>query len=318
MGWGYHSFSDIVDNFGYGYGVGTFIGPTWVQYNVTWTPPSNWPAGTYQVTIQAWGDTSDSLIGSAPLVLATYAPPPPEEPGITDVSDIVNEDGTFTEDVTAESEDGNVAISIDEGVIGLTEEGEPLSEIWIIPIEEEAEIPPPEGGHIIAVSYDAGPDGATFSEPITLTITYNPDDLPEGVSEEDLVIAVWDEDADPPQWVELPSVVDTENNTVTVTLNHFTIFAIIAPPVVGEEEVVPPVEEEEEEEVIPPVEEEEEEVVTPPVEGEEEEEEEEEVVTPPVEEGEEGLAWWIWLIIGLGSATVIGLLIYFLRWRRRY
>ena len=40
-------------------------------------------------------------------------------------------------------------------------------------------------------------------------------------------------------------------------------------------------------------------------------EEEEEVITPVVEE-EEGWAWWIWLIVGLGSATVVGLLVYFL------
>ncbi len=44
------------------------------------------------------------------------------------------------------------------------------------------------------------------------------------------------------------------------------------------------------------------------------EEKEEEVVTPVVEAG---LVWWIWLIIGLSLATVVGLLLYFLRWRDR-
>jgi hypothetical protein len=71
--------------------------------------------------------------------------------------------------------------------------------------------------------------------------------------------------------------------------------------------------------VTPPVvveeDEEEEEVVTPPVVV-EEDEEEEEVVTPVVE-ADEGLAWWIWLIVGLGSVTAAGLLLYFLWYKPR-
>ena len=309
LGWGYHSFSG---NFGYGYGSGAFVGPTSITYNVTWTVPSSWPVGTYKITLQAWGDTDDSLIGSTPLTLSTAPPPPPPpEPGVTDVSDVIDEEGVFTEEVIAESEDGNISVTIDEGITGLTEEGEPISEISIVEMEEEDIPPPPAEGNVIGITYNIGPNGATFSSPITLTFTYDPDNLPDGVNEEDLVIAIWDEDAG--EWVELPSVVNTENNTITATVSHFTAFAVVTLP--EEEEVVtPPVEEEEEEE----------EVVTPPV---EEEEEEEEVVTPPVEEEEEeevitpvtkaGLAWWIWLIIGLGSATAVGLLLYFLWYKPR-
>jgi len=230
----------------------------------------------------------------------------------------VDAQGVFTRDVTAKSADNKVNVTIGQGTKGLTKEGKPLSEIRIIEMEEADVAPPPEEGHIIGLTYDIGPDGATFSEPITITFNYNPDELPNGVNEEDLVIAIWDEDTG--EWVELPSVVDTVNNTVTATVDHFTAFAIVVLPV---EEVVPPVVEEEEEEVVPPVveEEEEEEEVVPPVVEEEEEEvvppvvEEEEEVAPPVVEEEEGLAWWIWLIVGLASAAVAGLLVYFLWWR---
>ncbi len=322
-GWGYW---DFTGNFGYGYGYDSFVGSTWIQYDITWTAPSSWPAGTYQITIQTWGDNDDSLIGYASLTLSTppEPEPEPEEPGVTDVSDVVDEEGVFTEEVIAESEDGNINVTINEGITGLTEEGEPISEISIVEMEEEDIPPPPTEGHVIGITYNIGPNGATFSSPITLTFSYDPDNLPDGVNEEDLVIAIWDEDAG--EWVELPSVVDTVNNIITAIVSHFTPFAIVALP---EEEVVPPV-------VTPPVEEEEEEeeeeeVITPPVEEEEEEEEEEEVVTPPVGEEEEEeeeeevvtpvaeavLAWWVWGIIGVGSAAITALLVYFLWYKPR-
>jgi len=45
------------------------------------------------------------------------------------------------------------------------------------------------------------------------------------VAEEDLVLAWYDEAAD--RWVELDCVVDTSNNTITASIEHFTTFAII-------------------------------------------------------------------------------------------
>jgi len=55
----------------------------------------------------------------------------PEPPKCSDISDYVDEDGLFTEDITAESTDGNCRVTVAEGTIGLTEEGAPLSEIGI-------------------------------------------------------------------------------------------------------------------------------------------------------------------------------------------
>jgi len=90
---------------------------------------------------------------------------------------------------------------------------------------DESPPPPPEDANIIGLPYDFGPDGATFDPPITFTWTYDPEALPEGVAEEDLVIAYYDEDAG--EWVELDCVVDTENNVITASVPHFTCFAII-------------------------------------------------------------------------------------------
>ncbi|MFC1983986.1 helix-turn-helix domain-containing protein [Chloroflexota bacterium] len=312
LGWDTHDFTGTT--FGYGYGYGSLVGPTSVTFNITWTAPSNWPTGSYHVTAIIWGDNDVAIGKSTTLTLSSASSSSgggaaTTTPGVTSVSAYVDPDGTFTRDVTAESVDNLVSLTIEEGTTGLTAEGTPIRTISIVEMAAD-EIPPaPTGGNIIGLTYDFGPDDATFDEPITLTFTYDPDNLPEGVSEEDLVVAVWDDDADPPQWVELPGVVDTVNNTITATVDHFTAFAVIVPPIEEEEVVTPPVEEEEEEVVTPPVEEEEEEVVTPPV---EEEEEEEEAITPVAEAG---LAWWIWLVIGLGSAVVAGLLVYILWYR---
>jgi len=324
-GVGYHTY-DPGTGAGYGYGEGS-PNTTQLKYRITISTVGI-ATGSYKALAAVEVSGTLSFISQYYPLTITSAPAggvPPPEPGVTDVSDVVDEDGVFIEEVTAESEDGNVSLTIGEGTTGLTAEGEPLSEISIVEMEEADVPPPPEEGHVIGLAYDFGPDDATFDEPITISFTYDPDDLPEGVSEEDLVIAVWDEDAG--EWVELPSVVDTENNIITATVDHFTTFAVVVLPVEEEEEEAPPVgEEEEEEEEVPPVgEEEEEEEEAPPV-GEEEEEEEEvppvgeeeeEEIAPPELEEEEGIAWWVWLIVGLASAAVVGLLVYFLWWRRR-
>ncbi|GAI77910.1 unnamed protein product, partial [marine sediment metagenome] len=105
-----------------------------------------------------------------------------------------------------------------------TEELESLDEITMVIMDEPP--PPPEEAEIVGLAYDFGPDGATFDPPITLEYTYDPADFPEGVAEEDLVIAMWDEELG--EWVELPCTVDPVTHTITASVSHFTTFAVIA------------------------------------------------------------------------------------------
>ena len=87
---------------------------------------------------------------------------------------------------------------------------------------------PPVDASTVGLTYDLGPDGATFDPAITLTFTYDPDEIPEGVNEEDLVIAIWDEDAG--EWVELEDcTVDTVNNIISAPVSHFSRYTVIAP-----------------------------------------------------------------------------------------
>ena len=160
---------------------------------------------------------------------------------ITDVSGVVTAEGVFTEEVTIGLENGNAGLIIEEGIVGQTEEGEPISEIWLFDVDKESlalsEDTVTIGAHIVL-----GPEGITFDQPITLTTTYDPDDIPPRAGEGNLSIAVWDEAAG--EWVELEGcVVDTVNNTISAPVDGFSRYTIIAPvppPPPPEVQISPP------------------------------------------------------------------------------
>jgi len=222
-GWGTYNFDT---NYGYGYGYGSYIGLTSITYNITWMSPSGWPQGAYEILVLVYGNGSPTAFTTPTVPSFTlYAPVVVEEvvePGVTSIP--VYWDGRVTSDVVAESVDGKAGLDIPKDTIAKTAEGQPLREISIIPMEDPPA--PPVDASIVGLTYDLGPDGATFDPPITLTFTYDPDEIPEDFNEEDLVIAIWDGE----KWVELEGcVVNTATHTITAPVSHFTPFTIITP-----------------------------------------------------------------------------------------
>jgi len=61
---------------------------------------------------------------------------------------------------------------------------------------------------------------------LSITLRYNPAWCPEGVAEEDLVVAYFDVVGQ--EWVPLPSTVDTEDNIIRAGVSGFTMVAILA------------------------------------------------------------------------------------------
>ena len=217
--------------------------------------PEGSQSGTYSVvgepieakvnTLIEWVTVTSYLPSSQTMGSVTYvAPdggggfgpvPPPTGEEVktnlfgTEASSPISSSGEILETIEATSEDGTLTLTIREGTIALDKDDNPLTSL-------EAEVdtsppPPPENTSIIGLAYNFGPDGATFDPPITLTRSYDPNDIPEGVAEKDLVLAWYDAAGD--NWVELDCVVDTRNNTITASIEHFTTFAIIgaaAPP----------------------------------------------------------------------------------------
>jgi len=144
----------------------------------------------------------------------------------------ISSQGKILETIEAISEDGMLTISVPRGTIALDKDGRRLKSLSVL--VDETPPPPPEGVHIIGLAYDFEPKAASFAPPIPLTWGYDPDALREGVAEEDLVLAYYDEDIG--KWIEMDGVVDTENNIITASISHSTTFAIF-----GYEVMVPPV-----------------------------------------------------------------------------
>ena len=77
---------------------------------------------------------------------------------------------------------------------------------------------PPAAANVVALTYDFGPNGATFNPPVPLTLTYNPLSIPAGVTP---VVAYYDTTLS--TWVPVEGgVVDAATGRITVAVAHFT------------------------------------------------------------------------------------------------
>jgi hypothetical protein len=79
----------------------------------------------------------------------------------------------------------------------------------------------------LGLYYDFGPTGTTFSNPVNVSLKYDPATLPAGTDQSKLYIAWWDTSTG--QWISLPSVVDLVNHTITASVTHFTLYSALAP-----------------------------------------------------------------------------------------
>ena len=120
--------------------------------------------------------------------------------------------------------DEAIHIIIPHEVTALDGEGNPLTDVEFVAAESVPD--PPEDASIIGLPYQLGPDGATFDPPVTMTWSYDPADIPDGVAEEELVIAYYGEGAG--EWQELEFEVDPESDTLSAYIDHFSTFAVIA------------------------------------------------------------------------------------------
>jgi hypothetical protein len=143
--------------------------------------------------------------------------------GTTDLSSDVSANGTFTSNASASSANGDVTVNIPAGITGLTASGAPITQITITPITTN--LPAlPSGGAAVGSYFDIQPSGSTFSSPITITVSYDPSQIPAGTSP----YVAWYNPATG-EWEQLTTVsIDTVNHTITASVNHFSTFAVLA------------------------------------------------------------------------------------------
>jgi hypothetical protein len=154
----------------------------------------------------------------------TYIPVTVPEPGITVLGSAVDSAGKFSTAVTASSSDNDASVTIEAGVTGFKADRTPLTEITVTRIVNN--IPKASAGFSFAGSvFDFSPNGASFDKPVTITIKYDPSQMPSGFSPAKMVIA-WYNTANN-QWENLATTVDPFTKSVYAKVTHFTNFAVL-------------------------------------------------------------------------------------------
>ena len=144
---------------------------------------------------------------------------------------LVDSEGKLQSEVEVSSADGEISLSIDKGTIVLDVDAKPLQTINAV---IDSSPPPAEDAYIVGTAYDLGPEGATFDSWLLLTLSYNPEELPEGVRDADLYVAYYNNT----EWCNVGyRKIDTKPYSVTTHLYDFnsTTFAILGP-----KELAPP------------------------------------------------------------------------------
>jgi len=136
----------------------------------------------------------------------------------------IDSQGVLKSEVEISSADGRINLSADKATTFLDRDGKPLNVINAA-IDPKPPLPP-EDAYIVGLVYSLEPQGATFDPWLLLTLSYEPEELPKGVRENDLYIAYYNGS----EWSKLPyKKVDTNDHSVTTQIYHSTIFAILGP-----------------------------------------------------------------------------------------
>ncbi|MDO8568170.1 MAG: hypothetical protein Q7R57_05580, partial [Dehalococcoidales bacterium] len=154
---------------GSGYGPG----PTSIKYDVFWEIPMEWMAGPGQVEVRVATSNTTSYLQTASFSITMPAP----IGGTYVPSQAMNGAGKFTQSFAASSADARAKVNINQGTTGLVR-GQLHSEIATIRLL----MPPPTSAEtrIVDRTYTFGPEGTTFYLPVTVSIVYDPTEMPAG------------------------------------------------------------------------------------------------------------------------------------------
>jgi thioredoxin 1 len=137
----------------------------------------------------------------------------------------LDSEGGLTASVALASPDDAVILSIDKDIRLLDKDGKPLSAI-LVKTEPEL-LPLAEGAYIIGAVYSLGPQDVVFDRPLKLTLSYDPQEIPEDVREDDVYIVPYDENTGWGSY--FYKRVETEKHRVTTQIERFTRYAVLAP-----------------------------------------------------------------------------------------
>jgi hypothetical protein len=95
----------------------------------------------------------------------------------------------------------------------------------------KVDVPAPAGRILVGPAFDFGPDGTTFSQPVTITLPFDSSLLPAGTSASSIVIFT----APLGSTQYTPVATTVASNTVQTSTSHFTVYAptVAAPSDMG-------------------------------------------------------------------------------------
>jgi hypothetical protein len=132
------------------------------------------------------------------------------------------ENGIVTKDTIVNAPDNSARFVLKEGTKVTDDKGNPLNEVSIK--LNDVHFDGLENSIVIGnLVYEGLPDGAQFSEPIDVQISFQQKDLPTGFTEKYAGIAYWDEELK--IWRGLDS--DVEDGQATAQVDHFTTFSVV-------------------------------------------------------------------------------------------
>jgi PGF-CTERM protein len=162
----------------------------------------------------SWSFTTESApAAAAPLIGGAAAPAAPA--GETTVS--TEPTGEVKSTVTATSTDAKASVVIAKGIIARDAANNPLTEATVT---QPSALPAgvPSGVNYVGYAYDFGPASATFSQPVEISITFDPAQF-EGKTP---VIYVYEAGT----WKALDTTV--VGNKATAKVTHFSTFVLFA------------------------------------------------------------------------------------------
>ena len=136
-----------------------------------------------------------------------------------------NANGVVSQATRLPSNDGRALVMVGEGVVAKDASGNPLPEITIQALASGS-LPLVPSGSVFTfagMAYEVGPEGATFSPPISLSFT-----VPQAQWGQDYVVKSFDRKSG--TWQDLPTTLTATTGTVTAQSSHLCIFGLFAEP----------------------------------------------------------------------------------------
>ena len=156
---------------------------------------------------------------TTPTSTSTFTP--------TSISWEISGSAVLLHDISLTSANDAITVHMTGGTVALDSNSQPLGEIGITTTNS---YPAPDNYRHILAAFDFSPSGATFNPGIQTTLKYDPETIPSGIKESQLVIAFYDEVAR--GWQYISGAVNPYLHTITFTTSHFTTFTIQTPAVI--------------------------------------------------------------------------------------